>query len=302
MSRKQIITTFFALFITFLPPFITAKNLPIVLVHGLFSNKHAMVPAVKHIKKYLPGVYVKNIRLGEGRIATLFNMHDQVEWLRQEMEADPQLQNGCIIIAHSQGGLVARYFIEKYNNPRVYVYIAWGTPEAGIFGAPDKIDTYIPWLKILEKCSYRFAYSYLMQRLLSFAGYWKNPLHYEKYLQGCTFLPFVNNEIEHADSALFKENICKLSCMVLVKSTKDEVVVPASSCHFGFHPIGFPNEIENLFDSPWYQNDALGLKTLAESDRLHLKLAHCAHSALQEDEYNFIENTLPYLIFESPAA
>lgn len=302
MLRKHTINkNFFLIIITTLfCTSIIAKNLPIVLIHGILSDEYAMVPAKEHIQEYLPDVYVKNIRLGEGRITSLFNMHDQVEWLKQEMEADEQLQDGCIIIAHSQGGLVARYFIEKYNNPRVYIYIAWGTPQAGIFGAPDKIDTYIPWLKILQQISYKFAYSPLMQRLISFAGYWKHPLHYEKYLQGCTFLPFVNNEIDHADAALFKANICNLACMVLVQSTQDEVVVPVSSCHFGFHPIGFPQEIENLFDSQWYNDDALGLKTLAESGRLHLKLAHCPHSELQSDEYNFVENTLPYLTYEAP--
>ena len=297
MLHRQFVITLLAISLSTLSLFITAKNLPIVLVHGLFSNAAAMAPAAQHIEKYLPGTYVKNIHLGEGRITSLFNMHDQVQWLKEEMEADEQLQGGCIIIAHSQGGLVARYFIEKYNNPRVYVYIAWGTPQAGIFGAPDKIDTYIPWLKILEKCSYRFAYSYLMQRILSFAGYWKDPLNYDKYLQGCNFLPFVNNEIEHADAALFKNNLCSLACMVLVQSTQDEVVVPASSCHFGFHPIGFPQETEDLFDSEWYQSDVLGLKTLAESGRLHLKFAHCAHSALESNRYNFVENTLPYLSY-----
>ena len=85
--------------------------------------------------------------------------------------------------------------------------------------------------------------------------------------------------------------------MVLVQSTEDEVVVPAESCHFGFHPIGFPQEIEDLFDSQWYSDDVLGLKTLAESGRLHLKFAHCPHTELQANKYNFIENTLPYLSY-----
>lgn len=297
MSHKQIILSLFILCINTLPSIVITKNLPIVLVHGILSDAEAMIPAEKHINEFLPGTYVKNIHLGEGRITSLFNMFDQVEWLKEAMEADEQLQDGCIIIAHSQGGLVARYFIEKYNNPHVYVYIAWGAPENGIFGAPDKIDTYIPWLKILEKCSYRFAYSSFVQRLLSFAGYWKDPLNYEAYLQGCNFLPFINNEIDHADSALFKENICNLATMVLVQSTQEEVVVPAASCHFGFYPIGSTQGIENLFNSQWYQSDLLGLKTLAESGRLHLKFAHCAHTELESNRYNFVENTLPYLSY-----
>lgn len=283
---------------TFFSTAISAKNLPIVLLHGILADKYSMIPAEKHIKKYMPDVYVKNINLGEGKITSLFNMQDQVDYLKQEMEEDENLQDGCIFIAHSQGGLIARYFIEKYNNPRVYVYISWGTPECGIYGAPDKIDQRFAWLNLIKHYSYKFAYSYLMQHYVSFAGYWKDPLHYQEYLDGNIFLPYLNNEIDHQDSALFKKNICDLTTMVLVQSTEDEVIVPRESCHFGFYDIGSLTKISYLNTSFLYPDDQLGLKTLAESGRLHLKFAHCAHTELQSDEYNFIENTLPYLTYE----
>lgn len=277
-----------------------AQNLPIVLVHGILSDKYAMIPAQKNIEHYMPDIYVKKIDLGEGRITSFFNMNDQVEWLKSALEADEQLQNGCIIIGHSQGGIVARYFIEKYNNPRVYVYIAWGTPECGVFGAPEHLDQRFTWLKKIER-SDLFTYSYLMQRFVSFAGYWKDPLHYQTYLDKCRFLPYLNNEIDHADAALFKENICSLATMVLVQSTADEVIVPVESCHFGFYAPGSTNTIESLLDSKWYLCDKLGVKTLADTGRLHLKFAHCTHTEFQTDEYNFIHNTLPYLKYEIPS-
>lgn len=286
----------------FFSPNIIPKNLPIVLVHGILSDKHSMIPTKKYIKKYLPGVYVKNIKLGDGKLTSLFNMHDQVAWLKKELENDKHLRDGCIIICHSQGGLIARYFIEKYNNPRVYVYIAWGTPQSGLFGAPGNIDQRFAWLKLMQSYTYKFAYSYLMQKFVSFAGYWKDPLHYETYLQKCRFLPYINNEINHADTALFKQNICSLATMVLVQSTLEDIVDPAESSHFGFYSTGTIDTIQSLSDSEWYQSDALGIKTLAESGRLHLKFAHCIHSDFQEDEYNFVENTLPYLSYQAPVA
>jgi palmitoyl-protein thioesterase len=279
---------------------LSSQNLPIVLLHGLVEDKCSMIPAQEHIKKYMPDVYVKNINLGEGKITSLFNMYDQVEYLKEALQADENLQDGCIFIAHSQGALTARYFIQKYNNPRVYVYIAWGGPECGIYGAPDKLDKYFAWLNYIEHYSYTFAYSYLMQHFVSFAGYWKDPLHYQEYLNGNIFLPYLNNEITHQDNDLFKENISNLATMVLVQSTEDEVVVPRASCHFGFYDIGSLTHITSLYDSPLYQDDLLGLKTLDESGRLHLLFAHCSHSELQSDEYNFINNTLPYLTYETP--
>ena len=299
MLRQHTIVIFIVYII--LPFYTTAKNLPVVLVHGILSDKCAMVPAKKQIENFLPDTYVKSVTLGEGKITSVFNMYDQVNWLKNELEADEQLQDGCIIIAHSQGGLVARYFIEKYNTPRVYVYISWGTPENGIFGAPGPLDQEWTWLQKIRQYSYKLLYSYFMQRAISFAGYWKDPLHYQEYLKKCRFLPYLNNELEHSDCLLFKQNICSLAHMVLVQSTKEEVVDPVVSSHFGFYSIGSIDTLESLFESAWYQEDKLGLKTLSESGRLHLHFAHCAHSDYQEDVQNFIENTLPYLSYQVTA-
>ena len=137
-----------------------------------------------------------------------------------------------------------------------------------------------------------------MQKFVIFSGYWKDPLHYATYLQKNSFLPYLNNDIDHADAALFKHNICSLAAMVLVQSTKENVVDPAASSHFGFYAIGSLNKIKPLIDSEWYHTDRLGIKTLANTGRLHLKFAHCTHSDFQEDEYNFIHNTLPYLRYD----
>ena len=275
-----------------------SKNLPIVLVHGIMADSHSMKPTKEYIRKYLPCTYVKSIKLGRGKFTSLYSMHDQAHWLKEEMEKDKLLQEGCIMIGHSQGGLVARYFIEKYNQPRVYVYIAWGTPQSGIFGSPCSIDERFWWLKTIEPYTYKFTYSSFMQKWISFASYWKDPLHYDEYLQKCRFLPYLNNEINHDDAHTFKENICSLINMVLVQTTQENVVDPAISCHFGFYAQGSTDTMQSLFDSEWYHADTLGLKTLAESGRLHLKFAHCLHAKFQEDEDNFVNNTLPFLTYE----
>lgn len=293
---------FLPIFILFLCDFIAGKNLPIVLVHGILSNEYAMIPTKKLIEKYLPNAYVKSVTLGAGKITSLFNMHNQVEWLKKELQEDENLQQGCIIIGHSQGGLVARYFIEKYNKPRVYVYISWGTPQSGVFGAPGNLDSKFTWLQKIEQYSYLLLYSWPFQRMVSFAGYWKDPLHYEIYLKKSQFLPYLNNEIEHAQTVLFKKNICSLISLVFVQSTHEDIVQPALSCHAGFYKIGSATTFEELFETEWYNSDALGLKTLHESKRLHLRFAHCSHTQFQEDEFNFLENTLPFLEYAVPFA
>lgn len=276
------------------------KYLPIVLVHGICADKFSMLPTQQYIYKYMPGTYVKNVQIGAGKITSFWNMYSQVDWLRRVLQKDPKLKNGCNIIAHSQGGLVARYFVERYNKPRVYNYISWGSPQCGVFGTPGKIDDRFSWLNIAELYFYRLAYSSLFQRYISFAGYWHDTLHLNNYLKKCEFLPELNNEVHHSYRPLFKKNICSLQNMVLMKSTREDIIEPAASCHFGFYKPGSISDIEAMSDSVGYQEDALGLRTLNESGRLHLKIAHSTHVDMQEDEENFVNNTLPFLTLEKP--
>ncbi len=44
----------------------------------------------------------------------LMNMNQQVEEFAKAVRADPLLKNGFNLIAHSQGGLVSRGYIERY--------------------------------------------------------------------------------------------------------------------------------------------------------------------------------------------
>jgi palmitoyl-protein thioesterase len=185
---------------------------------------------------------------------------------------------------HSQGGLVARYFIERYNSPPVHNYIPLGSPQRGVDGIPSDIDENHPWVKEAEKYASKILYTKAFQEWISFAGYWNDSCHHEDYLEYCSFLPYLN-----------KENICKLHNMVLVQSTKEYIVEPAISCHFGFYKQNSMTETESLFESDMYKNDTLGLKTLYETNRLHFREAHCLHSDFQSDEQNFTANVLPFL-------
>ena len=83
--------------------------------------------------------------------------------------------------------------------------------------------------------------------------------------------------------------------MVLVNSTQEDIIEPNVSCHFGFYRLGSHHEIIPLHDSAFYQEDWLGLRVLDETGRLHLKMASCTHVDYQEDEANFVKNTLPFL-------
>lgn len=269
---------------------------PIVLVHGVMSDDYGMAPTEHYIRKHMgEDVYIKNVQLGLGEFTSLTNVYHQAKYLWAAIQSDPKLKNGFNFVVHSQGGLVARYYLEKYNNPQVFTYISWGSPQQGIFGFPGTFDDRFAWLDYMEGYAHNVLYSKAIQKLIGFAGYWHDTLHYDRYLQKACFLPFLNNEKDHEDAALFKKNLCSLKNMVLVMSTAEDIVEPKVSCHFGFYKKGSKDEIEDLVDSQEYKDDKLGLRTLNESGRLHLRLASCTHAQFQEDEQNFLENTLEFL-------
>lgn len=272
--------------------------LPIVLVAGINADHVNMEPMAELIKKHLPGVYVKNLQIGLGKITSFWNMHDQAEWLAHALYDDYNLRNGCNIIAHSQGGLTARYFVQRYNYPRVYNYISLGSPQRGIEGIPTNIDNQYMWLNLCESYVSNILYLSIFQQCVSFAGYWNDSLRHSEYLDKCSFLPYLNNEKPHEFSDLFKENICKLQNMVLVQAIEEDIVEPADSCHFGFYRKGSMYETEDLFASDIYAHDTLGLKYLYTNNRLHLKEARCNHDTFKSDEQNFVENVLPFLTLD----
>lgn len=272
-----------------------SKQPSIILVHGLLSDTNDMRIIADKIRAHIPDVYVKIVDLGFGRWTSFFNLFDQAEWLKIELNNDPYVGNKCIIIGHSQGGLVARYYVQRYNTPTVKNLITWGAPHQGIFGSPGVLDSRFSFLNVLELYAYQLLYLYPIQKYISVASYWKDTLHHEEYINQCLFLPHANNEIEHVYNNIYKENLESLNQFVLVNSTEEDIITPSISCHFGFYQLGSNRITQTFFESDQYTKNSLGLKTLYDEGKLIFKTASCTHMNYITDDQNFIENTLPYL-------
>ena len=67
----------------------------------------------------------------------LMDINKQIESFAQTVRSDPELARGFNLIGHSQGGLIVRAYVERFNNPPVYNMISWAGPQAGVFGVPD---------------------------------------------------------------------------------------------------------------------------------------------------------------------
>lgn len=291
----NIIFTLLCLGMAFIGSLRADSQRPVVLVHGIMACCHDMDVLKGYIEASFPGRYVKSVKIGAGKWTSWTNMHWQGKELCKEIQKDPKLAQGFDMICHSQGGLLGRYYIQRWNNPKVHTYISLATPQRGVFGLPGLYDTKFKLLNYFENLARFIIYRSFFQQHFSFCQYWNDSLHHELYLRRCTFLPYLNNELTHEFSEHYKANICSLEKMILVASIEDTIVEPLESAHFGFYIKGSKKVFEKMYDWEVYKNDSLGLKTLNDSDRLQLLVSLASHQDINEDKDTYKECILPYL-------
>lgn len=259
---------------------------PIVLLHGITSDKNELSAVEKWIKNKLPNP-VYNLEIGNGKKTSVYkSMEWQLDELCDTIYSMEQLVGGFHFIGMSQGGLLARGYVERCNKYPVINLITWVTPHAGVFGLGN------------IEINFKLIYSPLYQVSLSFAGYWKDPFRYGLYLNNSSYLADLNNEHKHFNLLIEqRENMLKLKNFVMIWSQEDDIIRPPESGKFGFYKIqtkdmSFKNinmlsvnemdemllPIVDLKDSIQYKEDWLGLKTLDESRRLHILETNCTHS------------------------
>jgi palmitoyl-protein thioesterase len=300
---------------------------PIVLLHGITSDKTELLSVANWLGENLPN-QVYNIEIGNGKPDSIFKTMDwQLNQLCYEIYSIPELENGFHFIGMSQGGLLARGYVERCNKYPVINLITWVSPHAGVYGFDEK---YLEFDNV---------YKPFYQNVYSFSGYWKDPYRYNMYLASASYLPYLNNEKFHtskkyyATDILFnyeymednyelidwfpelnKDNMLSLKNFVMIWSPNDDVLSPPESGKFGYYKImetilekeeffngymnGEPLPVLDLFDSDQFKEDWLGLRTLWETSRLHIFATNCTHSGHKTEECfpQLEELTFPFLV------
>ena len=106
------------------------RTRPVVLMHGLLATAEAMDHIEGWLKADFPGIYVHNAEIGhkDPKLDSLFiSMNDQLSMFAQQLAADPNLADGFDLIGHSQGALLTRSYLERYQNHKVHNYISGRT-------------------------------------------------------------------------------------------------------------------------------------------------------------------------------
>ncbi|KAJ6239224.1 lysosomal thioesterase ppt2 [Anaeramoeba flamelloides] len=271
----------------------TSEPYPVVLMHGIGADSSTMDLVVEWIHKYVgDSVYVKNVEIGNGYWnSIMFEMDKMVDDFSQQVINDPILRASekINVIGYSQGSLVTRGYIEKYNTIPVHNYITWSGPHMGIFGIP------VLEYKWLAEALQKAPYVPFLQKTFTFAQYWKDVFKYDDYLKECAFLPYLNNE-RAVKNDTYRKNIMSLNQFVLVMSNKDTTIVPKESSWFSF----WDDKMKKIIPyntTQAYKEDWIGLRTLNENGRLQFRSCDCHHPDYPKENclYNFIDNTLPFL-------
>jgi palmitoyl-protein thioesterase len=232
---------------------------PIVLLHGLGGSVEKMTPLCDWLERtFRRQVY--NLEIGNGEETSLYTpLPIQLAELCKTIYNIPELQNGFDFIGMSQGGLLARGYVEQCNHFPVRNLITLVTPHGGVFFGGNTGNMYTDF----------------NQQHLSLAGYWRNPYRLKEYLDKSCYLPILNNEKPINNKQTQKEHICNLSNFVMIWSPTDGVLHPAESGKFSFYDEKL--NIIPLEQTELYKTDALGLKFLNDAGRLCMYKTNCSH-------------------------
>ncbi|GMP42649.1 hypothetical protein CsSME_00012317 [Camellia sinensis var. sinensis] len=122
---------------------------------------------------------------------------------------------------------------------------------------------------ILEDCLVKLEiYRSSFQENLAPASYIKIPTEIDDYLQGCSFLPKLNNERVNDRNSTYKKRFASLQNLVLIMFEHDRVLVPKETSLFGYFPDGSWSTVLPAQETKLYTEDWIGLKTLDEAGKV----------------------------------
>lgn len=247
----------------------TLYSYPTILIHGIASSREQLEPFASKLDH---NIY--NIEIGNGYLDSIFmNMNQQCYLFNKEIEKLNISNEKINIIGFSQGGLTSRCYVEKYSHltKRVSKLITIGTPHEGIYYENGLIKH----------------------------EYFKDPFLYEKYLKKNDYLAYLNNEIVHEKSEIYKNNMKNLDLFINIYSKNDEVIVPYQSAIFEFYNIekAMRNDVLEILElnkSKQYTYDLIGMKYLIINNKYSKYIINCSHTQFKENQelINFINQIL----------
>ena len=236
---------------------------PTILIHGIGGSATDLTDLQESLETN--GVDVFSLTIGKTKLdSVVWNMERQCATLNTTISNLNLSSVKINLLGISQGGLLARCYVEKYAHitKPVHSLVTYGTPHMGI---------YYSWIDLSHQLDY-----------------WKDPFTYDQYLKSNTFLSYLNNEKPHDHAILYQNNLLSLSHFLMVASTIDKVISPKESAMFQFYNTTLARERKTLVIVPLNESEvyktspiSLNLNKLDKQNKLHIIKCECPHESLK---------------------
>jgi len=277
-----------------------AAAYPNVIFHGIGDSCDfaGMAQFTQQIGN-LTGQYTKCIVIGsvvnQSEASWFTQLDAQGLQACETIQSDPNLNGTFNVVGLSQGGVLARYIVEKCNvTGRVSRFLSIAGPHMGVNAFPQCAEGGI-MCDIVNGMTRDLVYTQWIQANVAPAGYFKDMQKYAAYLADASFLPDLNNERTDNQSQWYFDQMVQLDAFMLVMFENDTVLDPPTTAWFSYFAENgtvVPMEQQQIYIDDW-----IGLKTLNEADKLTFIALPGNH--LQFTEADVIHTFVPFLLGQS---
>ena len=252
-------------------------SLPVAVIHGFYDScSSSYFPTLIKVLKYNVYDFAVCLKSGEGSESLSLSFEKQCEKACEEIKSYPQFKKDFSILSISQGGLIARYIIQKCDmEGNVKKLVSFGGPMMGTSQIPFCLEGVSCF--IINSLADYFVYSKRIQNNIGPAGYYRTAAHIEDFNNSNSSLYKLNypNEKE-------KEKFKNLTSLVLIGFEDDKMISPKETAEFGVFDKKF--NVLKMNETDEYKNDSFGLKTLNEEGKINISYLKGGHLNFDFDD------------------